>query len=117
MVKEFLRKQSNVVGDFDSKRISDIQRSLGLLEHLDINEIEKTAFTIQLLGSAIAFELTGESDKSDATKLISALETQLQTTSLSTDRLHIAELSLLKMLNLRRRAMVDELLKVGNRND
>ena len=93
-----------------SGTMSNIGRAVQLIDKLPANEIEKTAFSNQLLIKTLLRELSGASTKAEL--LLEDMSSNLSGNSLAGDQLYTTELSLLKVITLKRKLMVSRLLKL-----
>ncbi len=90
---------------------TDIRRASQLVHTSPANEVEKTAFANQLLIQTIVAELAYSEEFADAERLLADLRNRLLRPMLAGDQLFATELTLLQVVNLKRKSLIQRLMK------
>ena len=89
----------------------NLNRAIRLVHTSTANEIEKTAFANQLLIQTIVDELSNTNVFDEARQLLADLRNRLRGLTLAGDQLYAIELALLQVVNLKRKSLVQRLLR------
>ena len=88
-----------------------LQQATSLVRTSPLNEIEKAVFANQLLIQLLATELAGTGLAVDVELIVLTLRAEFQSTKLPGEHLYATEQALFKLMDLKRKSLVNALLK------
>lgn len=103
--------ESLVVGTTTDDKGANLKRAIQLVHASPANDIEKTAFANQLLVQILIEELSDSELHVESELMLANLRNEFRKQSLAGDQLYATELALLRVVNLKRKTLVQRLLK------